>query len=144
MPLKILLFRCLGPMLYLMVGPWSGNRPRPTPILTSNVMLGLSMMLILATCIVIVLWICYSANFYNVSVCNIKCVGDWISGLTFVWGNLIWSCVSVVYRDVTRQAKGLYRLKYVGALGSGLAYLSRYNSGWFCHIPIGLKPSGYL
>jgi hypothetical protein len=41
--------------------------------------------------------------------------------------------VSVVYRDVTRQAKGLYRLKYVGALWSGLAYLNRYNSGWFCH-----------
>jgi hypothetical protein len=41
--------------------------------------------------------------------------------------------VSVVYRDVTRQAKGLYRLKYVGALWSGLAYLSRYNSGCFCH-----------
>jgi hypothetical protein len=33
----------------------------------------------------------------------------------------------------TRQAKGLYRLKHVGALGSGLAYLSRYNLGWFCH-----------
>jgi hypothetical protein len=41
--------------------------------------------------------------------------------------------VSVVYRDVTRQAKGLYRLKHVGALRNGLAYLSRYNSGWFCH-----------
>jgi hypothetical protein len=41
--------------------------------------------------------------------------------------------VSVVYRDATRQAKGLYRLKYVGALWSGLAYLSRYNSGWYCH-----------
>jgi hypothetical protein len=41
--------------------------------------------------------------------------------------------VSVVYRDVTRQTKGLYRLKYVGALWSGLAYLSRYNSGWLCH-----------
>jgi hypothetical protein len=40
----------------------------------------------------------------------------------------------VVYRDVTRQAKGLYRLKHVGALKSGLAYLSRCNSGWFCHI----------
>jgi hypothetical protein len=24
-------------------------------------------------------------------------------------------------------------LKYVGALWSGLAYLSRYNLGWFCH-----------
>jgi hypothetical protein len=40
---------------------------------------------------------------------------------------------SVVYRDVTRQAKGLYRLKHVGALKSGLTYLSRCNSGWFCH-----------
>jgi hypothetical protein len=41
--------------------------------------------------------------------------------------------VSVVYRNATRQAKRLYRLKYVGALWNGLAYLSRYNSGWFCH-----------
>jgi hypothetical protein len=41
--------------------------------------------------------------------------------------------VSVVYRDATWQAKGLYYLKYVGALWSGLTYLSRYNSGWFCH-----------
>jgi hypothetical protein len=41
--------------------------------------------------------------------------------------------VSVVYRDATRQTKGLYRLKYVEALWSGLACLSRYNSGWFCH-----------
>jgi hypothetical protein len=40
----------------------------------------------------------------------------------------------VVYQDVTRQAKGLHRLKHVGALERGLAYLSRCNSGWFCHI----------
>jgi hypothetical protein len=39
----------------------------------------------------------------------------------------------VVYRDVTRQAKGLYRLKHAGALRNGLAYLSWYNSGWFYH-----------
>jgi hypothetical protein len=44
----------------------------------------------------------------------------------------------VVYRDVTRQAKGLYRLKHVGALRSGLVYLSRYNSGWFCHTSVEL------
>jgi hypothetical protein len=31
---------------------------------------------------------------------------------------------SVVYRDVTRQAKGLHRLKYVGVLERGLANLS--------------------
>jgi hypothetical protein len=24
-------------------------------------------------------------------------------------------------------------LKHVGALGSGLVYLSQYNLGWFCH-----------
>jgi hypothetical protein len=41
--------------------------------------------------------------------------------------------LSVVYRDVTRQANGLYRLKHGGALKRGLAYLSRCNSGWFCH-----------
>jgi hypothetical protein len=41
--------------------------------------------------------------------------------------------VTVVYRDATRQAKGLHRLKYIGALERGLAYLSRCNSGWFCH-----------
>jgi hypothetical protein len=40
---------------------------------------------------------------------------------------------SVVYRDITQQAKGLYRLKHVGALRNGLMYLSRYNSGWFYH-----------
>jgi hypothetical protein len=44
-----------------------------------------------------------------------------------------WILLSVVYRDVTRQAKGLHRLKYVGALEKGLPYLSRCNSGWFCH-----------
>jgi hypothetical protein len=47
---------------------------------------------------------------------------------------------SVVYRDVTRHAKGLYRLKHVGALRNGLAYLSRYNSGWFCHSRIKFGP----
>jgi hypothetical protein len=41
--------------------------------------------------------------------------------------------LSVVYRDVTRQAKGLYRLKHAGARKSGLTYLSRCNSSWFCH-----------
>jgi hypothetical protein len=45
----------------------------------------------------------------------------------------LFDTVSVVYRDATRQTKGLYRLKYVGALWSGLACLSRYNLGWFFH-----------
>jgi hypothetical protein len=63
-------------------------------------------------------------NSYHVIPCDVKYDGDCISRLTFV----------VVYRDVTRQAKGLYHLKHVGALGMGLAYLSRYNSGWFCHM----------
>jgi hypothetical protein len=52
---------------------------------------------------------------------------------------------SVVYRDVTRQAKGLYRLKHVGALWNGLTYLSRYNSGWFCHsLALGGHSTGEL
>jgi hypothetical protein len=41
---------------------------------------------------------------------------------------------SVVYQDVTQQAKRLYHLKYDGALKSGLTYLSQCNSGWFCHM----------
>jgi hypothetical protein len=44
-----------------------------------------------------------------------------------------WILRTVVYQDVTRQAKGLYRLKHEVALKRGLAYLSRCNSGWFCH-----------
>jgi hypothetical protein len=42
--------------------------------------------------------------------------------------------LSVVYRDVTRQAKGLYRLKHAEACKWGLTYFSRCNSSWFCHI----------
>jgi hypothetical protein len=41
--------------------------------------------------------------------------------------------LSVVYRDVPRHAKGLYRLKHDEALERGLTYLSRCNSDWFCH-----------
>jgi hypothetical protein len=67
-------------------------------------------------------------NSCNVIPYDVKYDGDCISGLTFVWGNFIWSCVSVVCRDVTRQAKGLNRLKHVGAFRNGLAYLR-----WFCH-----------
>jgi hypothetical protein len=63
---------------------------------------------------------------------DVKYDDDCISGLAFVRGTLF-DPASVVYRDVTQQAKGLYRLKYVGALRSGLAYLSRCNLGWFCH-----------
>jgi hypothetical protein len=54
---------------------------------------------------------------------------------------------SVVYRDVTEQAKGLHCLKYVGALERGLAHLSQCNSGWFCHNLVhwkGMKPSDLL
>jgi hypothetical protein len=68
----------------------------------------------------------------NINACDVKYDGNCISGLAFVRGTLF-DPASVVYRDVTRQAKGLYRLKYVGALRGGLAYLSRCNSGWFCH-----------
>jgi hypothetical protein len=35
-----------------------------------------------------------------------------------------WILLSVVYRDVTQQAKGLYRLKHEVALKRGLTYTS--------------------
>jgi hypothetical protein len=140
-------------MLFQKVGPRSGIRPRPTLVIPSDVVPGLSMTSVLTTSVnrrvsfpllkTMTLTVCNNfpnlelrttfGNPCNVILCDVKYGGDCISGLTFVWGNLIWSCVSVVYRDVTRQAKGLHRLKHVGALGSGLSYLSRYNSGWFCH-----------
>jgi hypothetical protein len=42
--------------------------------------------------------------------------------------------LSVVYRHITRQAKGLHRLKYHWSPWErGLAFLSRCNSDWFCH-----------
>jgi hypothetical protein len=44
-----------------------------------------------------------------------------------------WILLSVVYQDVTRQAKGLYRLKHEVALKRGLMYFSWCNSGWFYH-----------
>jgi hypothetical protein len=47
-----------------------------------------------------------------------------------------WILLSVVYWDVTRQAKQLYRLKHEVALKRGLVYLSRCNSGWSCHINV--------
>jgi hypothetical protein len=49
------------------------------------------------------------------------------------YGVTLFDPVSVVYWDATRQGKGLHRLKHVGALERGLAYLSRCNSVWFCH-----------
>jgi hypothetical protein len=51
--LRTLLCLCHGLTLYPMVGPWSGIRPWPTLNLPSDVMPGLSMMSVLATCIVV-------------------------------------------------------------------------------------------
>jgi hypothetical protein len=47
MSLKTLLFPCLGPVLFQMVGPWNGIRPRPTLMIPSDVVPGLSMTSIL-------------------------------------------------------------------------------------------------
>jgi hypothetical protein len=68
----------------------------------------------------------------NISACNVK----WMAFVSFNSPSCEVPCLilhSVVYRDVTRPATGLYRLKHVGALKSGLAYLNRYNSDWFCY-----------
>jgi hypothetical protein len=45
-----------------------------------------------------------------------------------------WILLSVVYRDVTRQAKGVtpFEARW-SPRKRGLAYLSQCNSGWFCH-----------
>jgi hypothetical protein len=42
MSLKTLLLPCHGPMLFSMVGPWSGIHPRPTQVPLSDVEHGLS------------------------------------------------------------------------------------------------------
>jgi hypothetical protein len=40
---------------------------------------------------------------------------------------------SVVYWDVTRHAKVLHYLEYVGAVKREITYLIWCNSDWFCH-----------
>jgi hypothetical protein len=46
---------------------------------------------------------------------------------------LVGSCVRWFIGTLPDRPIVLYRLKYEVALRRGLAYLSRYNSGWFCH-----------
>jgi hypothetical protein len=79
----------------------------------------------------------------NINASDVKYDGDCISGLAFVRGTLF-DPASVVYWDVTQQAKGLYRLKYVAVLENGLAYLSRCNLGWFYHNMLGDSAEGTL
>jgi hypothetical protein len=50
MSLKILLFTCLGPMLFQMIGPWNGIRPRPMLMMPSDVVPGLIMTFVLTAC----------------------------------------------------------------------------------------------
>jgi hypothetical protein len=47
---------------------------------------------------------------------------------------LVGSCVRWFIGTLPDRPIGLYRLKHEVALQRGLAYLSRCNSGWFCHI----------
>jgi hypothetical protein len=105
MSLKTLPFPCLGPMLFLMVGPWSGTHPQPTLIMPSDVMPGLSMMSVLLSyfkfrCRELETLKLVCNNFYqfgtyatfgnscNINACDIKYDGDCISGLAFVRGTL--------------------------------------------------------
>jgi hypothetical protein len=46
---------------------------------------------------------------------------------------LVGFCVRWFIGTLPDRPIGLYRLKHEVALQKGLAYLSRYNSGWFCH-----------
>jgi hypothetical protein len=47
---------------------------------------------------------------------------------------LVGSCVRWFIGMLPDRPIVLYRLKYEVPLWRGLTYLSRYNSGWFCHI----------
>jgi hypothetical protein len=102
-----------------MVGPWSGIRPRPTLILPSDIRTGdvySGFVLNSATINLKFEPVCNKSyqfgtnitfdNLCNINTCNIKYDGDCISGLAFVRGTLF-DPASVVYRDITRQSKGL-------------------------------------
>jgi hypothetical protein len=148
MPLTILLCLCHGLTLCLMVGPWSGTRLRPTQILPSDIMPRLAWYPYWRR----VQWPCFELrchdwkpklfcnNFHQLGTdvtfehsCNIPaCDGNCISGLAFVRGTLF----DPAFGDLSGRyptGQRITPLKYVGALESGLAYLSRCNSGWFCH-----------
>jgi hypothetical protein len=104
MPLKTLLFPCHGAVLFQMVGPWNGIHPRPTLMMPSDVVLGVSMTSVLTTCVncrvcfplpkTMILTVCNNIsnlelrttfrNSCNIIPCDVKYDGDCISGLTFV------------------------------------------------------------
>jgi hypothetical protein len=141
-------------MLFPMVGPWSGTRPWPTLIITSDIMPWLSMMSIVAMCIIIVLWIpllwtwtfklvcnnfyqsrtfATSANSCNISICDVKYVGDCISGLAFARGTLFDPAFGGLSgRYPTGQGVTPFEVRW--SPYESTCYLSWCNSGWFCHI----------
>jgi hypothetical protein len=131
--LMTLLCLCRGPTLYLMVGPWSGICPRPTPIPPSDIMSGLAWYLIWwhVQCPCFKLR-CKTWNFKR--FCNnfhqlvtdatfkilMYCIRLWCKNVMAFVSLDSPSCEvpclilhSVVYQDIIRQAKGLYRLKHV-------------------------------
>jgi hypothetical protein len=57
---------------------------------------------------------------------------------------LVGSCVRWFIGTLPDRPIGLYRLKHEAALQRGLAYLSRCNSGWFCHSAEPRKVSGQI
>jgi hypothetical protein len=59
-------------------------------------------------------------------------------GHLYLWTHLrvrylVGSCIRWFIGTLPDRPIGLYRLKHEVALQRGLAYLSRCNSGWFCH-----------
>jgi hypothetical protein len=133
-PLRNLLYLYHGLMLCPMIGPWNGTRPWPTLIILSYVMPGLSMMSVLAMCIVVVLQIplpwtrifklvcntfhqfgtyATSGHSCNISACDVKYVGDCIFGLAFVRGTLFDPAISGLWgRYPTGQGVTLFEARW--------------------------------
>jgi hypothetical protein len=73
----------------------------------------------------------------NISAYDVKCNGICISGLAFVRGTLF----DPAFGGLSgRYPTGQGINKHVGVRRSGLAYLSRCNSSWFCHSGLPVRP----
>jgi hypothetical protein len=120
--IKLYLYR--GLTLCLMVGPWSGTRPRPTRNPPSDAMPGQAWhpywrrvlyrtLLSLFTLKLISFCnnfpmrkILYFELSCNITACDVKCDGPCISGLAFVRSTLLWSCFRWFIGTLPDRPKG--------------------------------------
>jgi hypothetical protein len=109
-----------------MVGPWNGIHPRPTLVISSDVVPGLAWhpswrrivnhrvcfplpktitLTVVMFSLDLKLRITFG-NSCNMIPCYVKYDGDCMSGLTFVWGNLIWSYVRLFIGTLPDRPRG--------------------------------------